>query len=155
MPNHFHLLIKVKDRSEFLVKEKGFPTSADLNKYSTEELISELFRRLFMSYSKAINVQQRRTGSLFQKTFRRKKIKNDIYFTRMIYYIHHQVRHHGFTSCSYETYLWSSYRRILIDKETSLMKTALFEWFGGKEEFVKFHAQYLDDDLIRDYVLED
>jgi hypothetical protein len=35
------------------------------------------------------------------------------------------------------------------------MKTELFEWFGGKEEFVKFHAQYLDDEAIKDYVLEE
>lgn len=48
LPNHFHLLIKVK-------KRKDLPNPADL-----EGLISRKFSNFFNCYAKAINKQQKR-----------------------------------------------------------------------------------------------
>ncbi|TDE17640.1 hypothetical protein [Dyadobacter psychrotolerans] len=67
LPNHFHLLIKVKAKKEFVARKIEFPTEDDIDGLSAGEIVSELFRRFFMSYSKSINIQQNRTGSLFQK----------------------------------------------------------------------------------------
>ena len=53
IPNHFHFLIRVRDSS----------------------VISDQFRIFFLSYSKAINKQESRTGSLFQKRFKRTTIE--------------------------------------------------------------------------------
>jgi hypothetical protein len=108
-----------------------------------------------MSYSKAINIQEGRTGSLFQKIFRRRKVDNDRYFVRLVHYIHHQPEHHGFEKWDYESYPWSSYRRVLIDTETSLMKAELLDWFGGKEEFVKFHELSFDKKVIEHLIVEE
>ena len=155
MPNHFHLLIKIKAFSEFEVRSKAFPTQADFTKLTAGEIVSELFRRFFMSYAKGINIQEGRNGSLFQKYFRRKLIDNEVYFSRMVYYIHHQLRHHGFDELDYRTYEWSSYRTVLSNKETNLKRLEVLEWFGGKSEFVKFHEQWLDEDIIKDLIIED
>jgi putative transposase len=154
MPNHFHLLIRVKDRQEFKIKEKEFPKAVDMERFTTEEMISELFRRFFMSYSKAINIQEGRTGSLFQKIFRRRKVDRDRYFIRLVHYIHHQPEHHGFKKWDYESYPWSSYRRVLIDAKTSLMKAELLDWFGSKEEFMKFHEQSFDKNVIEHLIAD-
>ncbi|MCF0050842.1 transposase [Dyadobacter sp. LJ53] len=155
MPNHFHLLVRIKPLREFEVKAKGFPSKTDISKLSAGEIVSELFRRFFMSYAKSVNIQEGRSGSLFQKFFRRKLVDNDIYFSRMVYYIHHQLRHHGFDKLDYRTYEWSSYRRILEDRKSRLKKMELLEWFGGKIEFIKFHAQGLDEQVIEHLTIED
>ncbi|MCE7064703.1 hypothetical protein [Dyadobacter sp. CY326] len=155
MPNHFHLLIKVKPLSEFEVRANAFPSEVDISKLSAGDIVSELFRRFFMSYAKSINIQEARNGSLFQKFFRRKLVDNEVYLSKLVYYIHHQLRHHGFDELDYKSYPWSSYRRILEDRESSLNKKELLEWFGGKIEFIKFHEQYLDEQVIGHLTIED
>ncbi|NIJ54073.1 hypothetical protein [Dyadobacter arcticus] len=155
LPNHFHLLIYVKDKKDFVARESSFPNAEDIAKYTAEEIVSELFRRFFMSYSKSINVQQGRNGSLFQKTFRRKLIDSDGYFTRMVYYVHHQLDHHGFIGKCYKTYPWSSYRSFLWEKETNLKRKELLDWFGGKEGFIQFHDQTQYKKAIDHLIIED
>ena len=154
LPNHFHLLIQVKAKAEFLVRKDEFPQQDDMERMSAGEIVSELFRRFFMSFSKSINIQENRTGSLFQKNFRRKLVSNESYFSSLIYYIHNQLKHHGFDHMDDRDYLWSSYSRFLIEKETKLRKKEVLNWFGGKSEFVKFHSVKQDLREINDLVIE-
>lgn len=101
LPNHFHLLVRVKDEFDESVAsfDKTIPSlranstsevrSSTSRRSGTSEhqpaektlikglkkltktsdIVSESFRRFFTSYAKAINKQQSRTGSLFQKNF--------------------------------------------------------------------------------------
>lgn len=142
LPNHFHLLIRVKNKQDFLVKDDQFPIEADMERLNSGEIVAELFRRFFMSYSKSINIQESRNGSLFQKNFRRKLIDNENYFVKITYYIHNQLKHHGFDHLDDKDYQWSSYCRFLLEKETKLKKKEVFDWFGGKSEFISFHANH-------------
>ncbi len=80
LPNHFHLLVRVKTLEEILGRGgstdlPGFKNREGLAKCGDEaatakfiaELVSEQFRLMFMAYAKAINKQENRVGSLFQK----------------------------------------------------------------------------------------
>ena len=87
LPNHFHFLIKVKAVSD--LSKRDLPNLKDLanlkktdlkgSDRSVDKIISNQFRLLFLSYAKAINKQEDRRGSLFQKPFRRKPVTNDRY----------------------------------------------------------------------------
>lgn len=125
LPNHFHLLIKVK---------------CNINKSDTSKLISERFRRLFISYSQAINKQEKRYGSLFQKHFKRIEINKEDYLSRIILYIHLNPFKHGIAS-DYESYKYSAYQSLISDKPTKLMRDYVINWFGDKETFMNFHKQ--------------
>ncbi len=152
LPNHFHLLVKIKTKQEISIQAKidfpkGFKKNADFAdiKYLSslpadlpEKIISEKFRRFFLSYSKSINKQENRSGSLFRKYFRRKRINSDDYFTGLIWYIHNNpVKHNVYDN--FETYKWSSYYRILQNRKSLLNKKQVFNWFDSKENFVAFH----------------
>ena len=54
---------------------------AQSDSISTSKIISEQFRRFFISYSQAINKQENRVGSLFQKIF---KIKDIVEFSLLV-----------------------------------------------------------------------
>jgi hypothetical protein len=93
-----------------------------------------------MKYAKAINKQMNRTGSLFENTFNRKVICKETYLINAIVYIHLNPCHHDITA-DFENYRWSSYKRILQDKPTKLMKENVINLFGGKDNFINYHKE--------------
>jgi putative transposase len=121
MINHFHFLIRIKENAESSKIDNGF-------------------KNLFMSYAKAINEQEKRTGSLFQQKFKRKEIGDDHYFSWIIQYIHMNPVLAGLCK---EPELWkySSYNAIISDKATNLRRNEVLEWFGSKEEFIRIHQE--------------
>ena len=40
----------------------------------------------------------------------------------------------------FKNWEWSSYRRILIEKPSKLMKLEVMDWFGNKNYYEEFHA---------------
>ena len=107
------------------------------------KILSEQFRRLFMAYSKAINKQQKRSGSLFRKNFKRIKIDTLSYLKHVALYIHHNPEHHGLTD-DFTSYPWSSYNRILADKISKLRKQDVIGWFNNKEKYIQYHRDISD-----------
>ena len=179
LPNHFHLLIRVKEINEFLYSFKNkfqvwptrlrqkfgnidLPDLQDLEDLPptlkpiiTEWLVSEQFRRFFLSYSKAINKQEGREGSLMQKNFRRKRIDKLAYLTQVIWYIHRNPVHHGVWN-NYKDYPWSSFPLIEENKGQGLALKEIFELFDGKTNFLKFHATKMHDwKIAKRYIIED
>ncbi|MFY9151837.1 MAG: hypothetical protein WAO52_07485, partial [Prolixibacteraceae bacterium] len=74
MPNHFHLMISVNqivaDVSEQVTKirdSEGFTLSETLTKHSKTRTLNDSIGIILRSYSRAIQKQQKITGSLFQK----------------------------------------------------------------------------------------
>jgi len=141
MPNHIHVLIKTKNEKE-LSNLTGFRNLSGLN--DTKKLISQHFSNLFNSYTKAYNKMYERRGSLWNRPFKAKEITSDSYLTNVIFYIHHNPVHHGFTR-RIEDWPHNSYPVLLADKTTKLRRKAIIEWFGNKEEMVRFHQQTLMD----------
>ncbi|WP_147303523.1 transposase [Rhodohalobacter sp. SW132] len=129
IPNHFHFLIRVA------------PTSSP-------NLISEKFRRFLISYSKSINKQQERSGSLFNKHLKRVKIDHMEQLIWIVYYIHRNPLHHGITK-DFKTYKWSSFKALVSNKYTELKRQELYEWFDGKKHFLQFHEENQVLDLER------
>ena len=74
MPNHFHLMISVNhvvvEHSEQMSQDRvseGFTLSETLTKLSRKRTLNESIGIILRSYTRAIQKQQRVTGSLFQK----------------------------------------------------------------------------------------
>lgn len=126
MKNHFHLLVRISQHLPGLQDLEGVHTP------------SQAFSNLFNAYTKSINKMYGRSGSLFEKNFRRIEITSDLYFTRLVHYIHYNPKKHGFTD-EYRTYPYSSYQLILSENPTILQNAAVIKWFGGKNDFVEFH----------------
>ncbi|MBI5914439.1 MAG: transposase [Bacteroidetes bacterium] len=134
--NHFHFLVRIKEAQELLpfikVENQALP--------NFHELVRQQFRKLFIAYAKAFNKQENRYGSLFQRPFKRKAIKNDGHFTHAVFYIHANSVKHKIME-DFPNYPYSSYQSILSDKPTLLQRQHVLDWFGGKQAFIQFHQQ--------------
>lgn len=128
LSNHFHFLIKINDST-------------------CHEEISERFRRFFISYSKSFNSVFNRKGSLFEKHLKRVAIDSDQQLLWTVYYIHRNPVHHRVTE-NYHSYKWSSLPVILSDKKTKLERDGALELFGGKESFLSFHDNNIEEDKL-------
>ena len=73
MDNHFHLVLKVNE---------------------DEKLVTQAFSNFFNAYAKAFNKQNHRTGSLFEKHFKRIKLSDETYLRQLILYVHLNPKHH-------------------------------------------------------------
>jgi len=127
--NHFHLLIRVKEDLKDL----------NANSLSIHDIVSKQFRIFFQSYALAFNIQHKRIGTLFQTPFKRAKINDEFYLSRLIYYILANPQKHNLIY-DFREWKWSSYNRILLETDTKLKKQEVLDWFGGKAEYLKFHS---------------
>ena len=156
MPNHFHFLVKIKDEATFtklsnltkLLKFSKVGDDLDINKF-----LEERFQRFFSSYALAFNKQQGRSGSLFEKRFKRVNVNSDAYFTKLIHYIHNNPIHHHFTT-DYKTWKYCSYKAFLSLKRTLIERKTVLEWFGSIEDFIEFHDQMIDYGKIEDLLID-
>ena len=103
MKNHFHFLVYIKESAEVDVTKLEY-SSTDKPKAVSA---SKQFSNLFNAYTLAMNKRYKRTGSLFEKNFRRKVVNSDIYFKKLIFYIHNNPVHQRFTEQIIE-YPWTS-----------------------------------------------
>jgi putative transposase len=149
--NHFHLLIRVKD--ELPRPSPDLTSFENLSNLNSHQIISKQFKNLFIAYSKAFNKQQNRNGTLFQTPFKRCLVDNDIYFTRLIYYIHANPQTHGICN-DFAEYKWSSYGSILSDKISNLKRQEVMDWFYGKNEFINFHKENQKLSEIEQFMIE-
>ena|SRR6266498_1044484 len=125
MKNHFHLCIQVKNTKVFQPENK----------------VSKNFSNFFNAYTKTINKHYKRTGSLFETPFKRKKLNSDFYVTQLIYYIHANPQKHGFID-DFRNYTHSSYNDVLNDIHSVVNNSKVIEWFSQKEFFIKYHMSY-------------
>lgn len=145
LPNHFHLLVRTK--SIVLVSPAG-----ETNKTKSNP-VSLAFQRFFTAYSQAINVQERRTGSLFQKPFKRLEVTTTRQLANLAHYIHTNPQKHGIIE-DFRQYPWSSYERIMRDKPSKLKKDEVLQWFRNKENYMNYHTRIIDPDELKDIIIE-
>ncbi len=137
MPNHFHLLIKIKNEEALLQTFPKFKTLVTLRAEEKERTLSNLlskqFSNFFSSYTQAFNKTYKRRGSLFLKNFKRKEICTDEYLQTLILYIHLNPVKHGFIN-DINDWGWTSYN------EFPEQKILLFDYlFNTKDNYVKQH----------------
>jgi putative transposase len=126
LKNHFHVVLRIKDKDELPEKLK--------------EKVHLPFSNLFNSYAKSINTSYNRSGSLFQEHLQRNRIENEEYLKQLIVYVHLNPVKHKFSK-SFETYLHSSYRSFISNKETSIDRDFILGLFGGLENFKFYHDE--------------
>ena len=156
MPNHFHFLVKTKDSISLL--KDGIPENLKDNKDSIPQkkdgiladesligkIVSNQFRRFFITYSMAINHQENRTGSLFSKNFKRLEIEDEDYLRYVAFYIHHNPQKHGYVD-DFRMYRYSSWLAYNSQKATLLNRELLTELFGGIDDLLEYH-KYLHEE---------
>ena len=165
MPNHFHLLIRIKyaedlwdsfrilktpKKNKVLLKKHQILSSAFVGSTKQEEYLSQQlskqFGNFFSAYAQAFNLQQNRKGSLFVSNFKRKPVNDEWYFSRLIHYIHYNPVHHRF---AHHPSKWphSSYSSLISEKPTLLLRNEVLAFFGGITAFVAVHNQGPDIEL--------
>ncbi|MBW8051592.1 MAG: hypothetical protein FVQ77_14895 [Cytophagales bacterium] len=158
LTNHFHFLVRVRSENYILKKTKpNYDKYLKKNNNSETiicDLLSEVFRRFFIAYSKAFNKEQNRHGNLFERPFKRILIDNDDYFSQLVYYIHSNPENHRIIG-DFKKYKWSSYNSFLSEKLTRLQRDSVLDWFGGKEGFIKFHSMYQESKKLDKFMIED
>jgi putative transposase len=166
MSNHFHFIASVKKvdaafmdavQNEQTVAAKNFIA----NPSNVNTFLEDQFKRFFNSYTAAINKQQKRHGSLFQKRFRRIHIGAMPVLLEKICYVHHNPIHHGIGS-TYDCWQYSSYNAYLSTKPTAIARQKGLLLFhtevGSVQAFVAYHEAYrisrlgyLGDDIEKDF----
>ena len=144
MPNHIHFLIRIKKEGELInyFKNKDLTGLAsenkkDLSGLELERLTILQFSHLFNAYTKAYNKIYNRRGSLFIRSFKRKEIISDSYYTSIVTYIHNNPVHHGFVK-KLTDWPWSSYSSFFNVTLTSQQQEVIC-WFVNQEQFIQSH----------------
>jgi REP element-mobilizing transposase RayT len=138
MGNHFHLVVRVRDVVEI---EKTLPGFQTLEELEQTNKISRQFSHCFNSYAQAFNKKYNRTGSLFQKNFKRHLLDNNSYLLNAIAYVNTNPVHHGFYS-RIQDWSFTSYQAIISSKPTLLARNHVLELFEGRENFIQFHSDF-------------
>ncbi|MFD0863036.1 GNAT family N-acetyltransferase [Sungkyunkwania multivorans] len=127
LKNHYHLVIRVDCE----------PLEA-----------TRAFSNLFNAYAKAFNKMYDRTGSLFEKHFKRIRLHDEQYLRDLIVYVHTNPTHHNVSD--YRTYVFSSFSHLLEEKVSFIQKEELISLFEDKENYLFVHktkAAGKSDDL--------
>ena len=130
MDNHFHIVIKI---------------------VADEKEVTQSLSNLFNAYAKAFNKQNERTGSLFEKHFKRIKIQDENYLRNIIQYVHLNPKHH--LGLDYKTYKYSSFQSIISDKQTKLARNEVVSYFHDIDNFIYCH-DFKNDELSEKFTLE-
>ena len=118
MNNHFHLLLSVDNHAD---------------------VVTQSLSNFFNAYAKAFNKATNRTGSLFEKHFKRIVIHNEDYLKQLVLYIHLNPKRHF--DIDYTTYKYSSYLAYLSNKETLLKRDYVMELFNSTDNFIFVHNE--------------
>lgn len=151
MPNHFHLLVKIKEYN---------PTSDFAKQIIVKKTqlnpIEKGFKDFLISYSKSINKAYDRTGSLFSPKLKKKVIANVSYIQNIIAYIHLNPVRAGISK-QVEKWKFSSYSSYinLNNNILNINVNEVFSWFNGKENFIEFHEIFRDFLTERDNLYND
>ncbi|MEZ4865822.1 MAG: transposase [Caldilineaceae bacterium] len=116
MPNHYHLLLRLK----------------------IDEFSSKIMQPFSTSYTKAINKQQNRVGPLFQGKFKAELVDRDEYLTYLSKYIHLNPVKAGLVQ-SPAVWAYSSYRDYIGMRSGTLPSPQLIlERFPNQQAYQQF-----------------
>ncbi len=138
MPNHFHLLVGIKEEE---VLRRTFPKFETL-----EKLVSKQFSNFFSSYTQSFNKAFQRRGSLFMKNFKRIPVVDIQQWQETFLYIHLNPVKHGFTQKP-EDWKWSSWHGYDNQSKTSKLNRLyylnFFDSWTHVKELVETKKQFI------------
>ncbi len=127
MPTHYHLMVYLK----------------------TDELSSKIMQPFTISYTKAVNRQQERTGPVFEGRFKALLIDKDEYLLHLSRYIHLNPVIAGRVEYPAE-WMFSSYRDYIGLRQGTFPKTDfILSQFSSRQMYAKFVESYVKDDRKR------
>jgi REP element-mobilizing transposase RayT len=141
MPNHFHVLIKVKSEEELNIffqeawKEKSITSQA----FPIDKKVTQQFSNFFNAYTKAFNKTYCRLGGLFISNYRRIKIENDKQFLNTVKYIHFNPVNARLTERP-EDWKYSSYEAYITNKRSLVSKEYVIGKYGDFNNFLAMHG---------------
>jgi REP element-mobilizing transposase RayT len=163
MPNHFHFIVRVRELDEALKLHAKEQCTSKSRQFLQEEItyatyLEDQFKRLFSSYALALNKQQKRHGSLFQKSFKRVLIQEEKKLLYLLAYVHHNPIHHNLTT-TYGDWLFSSWHAFVNTQASSIIqRQEVLKWFDDDPalaftQFHEFHTLFridkrMDDDVF-------
>lgn len=146
MPNHFHLYLMFTPMSDMGKMENN---KGKKKKYKNN--ISEFMRKLLTAYTKYFNAKYKRTGGLYEGSFKSVHVKNDNQAKYLFSYIHlnpikiidSKWKENGISNTNLaleylNTYKWSSYNdhREILRKENKILDLKNFpEYFSNIKDF--------------------
>ena len=148
LPNHFHLLVRIKTPEEAREQTRPAPRSYRVSPPS------QAFSNLFNAYTKAVNTAYQRTGSLFERPFHRIQVTSDRYFTQLVVYIHQNPQRHGLVN-DFRLWPYSSYPALLSTAPTHLRRADVLAWFGGSDQALDAHYHPDKVQPIKPLLLDD
>ena len=116
LPNHFHFCVLVKNNQE-----------AHRN-----------FSKLFQSYALSFNRTYHRKGSLFDRPFKRERVENDAYVSRLIRFIHQNPQLHGIIE-DFSMRAHSSNKECFHKTGNSILSDYVQNWFMSEGEYLAYH----------------
>jgi hypothetical protein len=126
MTNHIHILIKTETETQD---------------------IGDIVRRITVGYAQYHNIQNGRTGHLFQNRFRSEAVDSDAYFLAVLRYIHQNPLKAGMVK-NIEDYKWSSFNAYF-DTENILVETKFaLGFFRDSKHFETFMKQKNNDQYL-------
>ena len=126
MPTHFHFLIKIKTEDQLPLRRA----------------IGDILG----GYSRAINKERNRTGSLFQQHTKAKLLISETHLIALLHYIHQNPIHSRIVN-NINDWKFSSYRDYVEDKERYLpLNKKLLGKFKNIDEFVE-DSNYIVEEL--------
>lgn len=128
MSNHIHILIK----TEIETRDIG-----------------DIVRRITVGYAQYHNVQNGRTGHLFQNRFRSEPIDSDTDFLAVLRYIHQNPLKAGMVK-NIEDYKWSSFNAYIENEPENMMVETAFglKYFRDIKHFETFMGQENNDQCL-------
>jgi len=133
IPNHFHILLKIKESNEISLLAKT-------NEDNYSKYLMNTFSNFFNSYSKSYNKIYQRQGRLFILPFKRIIVEDDDYFIVLINYIHRNPLHHGLVK-QFPEWKYSSYQTFLSEKATNIDRCEVLSYFDSTDDFVDYHEE--------------
>jgi putative transposase len=142
--DHFHILVFVK--RDVMVRRADQQGDIKLD-------FSKQLGHFLNGYAQTFNKKYHRAGSLFESPFRRKMIVEDLYLGSVMFYIHANAQHHGLVK-DFRSWPFSSYPSLAEGKSTFVKSRWIFDWFGGTENFIRFHRANYKLMVGKNWVLE-
>lgn len=135
MPNHFHFLVFTKEH------------------FNSKNFYND-YRIMLSSYTRAVNKQEQRTGSLFQQNSKFKLLENnDKFYPLTCFNYIHQNPLKAKICNNLEEYKYSSYPTYISNKKTSFVsKDEAYKFLdvpSNKDEFIEMTKMTIADEDLR------
>lgn len=124
MTNHVHLLLKTEN-----------------------EELGEIVKRITVGYAQHHNVENGRTGHLFQNRFRSEVVETDKYFLTVLRYIHQNPLKARMVE-DMRDYKWSSFKDYLTEDHLIIDSTFALGYFADIKDFTKFMQEANQDECL-------